>query len=259
MLDFLPDITVLFTARLNCYERVDYFRRTLLAIKKYLKYDGQIRYLLSVEYFPSQHDWFKEIVKLCSRYNVRMIMRPQGDLGLGAHMDFCIPCIGTELFFYVQDDWELLRPLDLTLAARRLLTDDKVGVIRYHLTSVRSNPLEDQWVTVSKSSKWCMTYNPALWPIRTYEILKPLHRSRYWRASEVCMSSRFRRTDLQSLGEVSAAKSRDYWFRHIGKQTAFRHTQIERPEPKPTSVPIPKSKPSVGRLHDRQGRARKRR
>jgi hypothetical protein len=73
---------------------------------------------------------------------------------------------------YVQDDWELIRPLDIGPAADLLLAHDDLGGVRFWASTGYVGEFEGHLV-IDPAAAWSYGDNPALWHTRFAERVGP--------------------------------------------------------------------------------------
>lgn len=128
-------IDVLLVTWPNHAKRIAYFRRTLAALTSRLTASRHtLRYLCSAE---SQRDpqstWHgDELEALCREHDIALTWRPAGaQASLGAGMNAALRLATAPTLFLVQDDYELLEPLDLSPGAELLVARPAIDLIRY--------------------------------------------------------------------------------------------------------------------------------
>ena len=136
-------------------------------------------------------------------------------------MDFCLPLLSSDIWFYLQEDWELRRPLNLDPGIETLENHHKLGMVRYWAETRWWNYHGEDWGWADRTAPYCIAYNPAIWHRRMFESLKPLDCSKYRRASEIRMSSKFKHTLFQAVAPREVIADSSYYFRHIGHETSF--------------------------------------
>lgn len=164
-----PAIDVALVAWPNHPRRMAYFRRTLAALKKNLSASRHaLRWVCSSE---SQHDpartWHgEELEAMCREHGIGLHWRI-GKAALGANMNAALRLCAAPLIFLVQDDYELLEPLDLSPGADFLLRHGEVDLVRYSYfldphSGTRFEGSLDGWRRVDIDGPWPYGDDPHL-------------------------------------------------------------------------------------------------
>jgi len=109
------------------YDRPDEIRRVIVALEKYLKYEGRIIWYLADDGSPGkyvldiQHDFPK--------LNFRVSITKR--LGWGANVNKCMQMIGEKHIFLCEDDYVALYPLDINKGVALLDSKANIGLVRY--------------------------------------------------------------------------------------------------------------------------------
>jgi len=117
----------------NHPERLRYFCRTLAALRNHLTASRHaLHFLVSSE---SEHDpdnvWCgDDLEEICQETNIPLFWH-DGPASLGAGMNAALQACTAPTIFLVQDDYELLYPLDLSPGAEMLSWRPDVDLIRY--------------------------------------------------------------------------------------------------------------------------------
>lgn len=117
----------------NHPRRIEYFRRTVDALRAKLTAGRHaLRWLCSSETFRDcASTWHgDELTEICRESGIELHWRP-GAPSLGANMNAAGRLATAPVHFLVQDDYELLYPLDLSPGADVLASDRGVDLIRY--------------------------------------------------------------------------------------------------------------------------------
>ena len=228
VVDTRQPIDIITTVCLTCDKRVDYLQRTLWAMRKYLSVSRPVRYTISLEWDPTNSHRLARVQKIVKDHEATLIMRPENSKArLGAHLDFCLPQLKSDLWFYLQDDWELVRPINLDQGIEMIETHPQIGMVRYWAATRWWNYHGEKWGWADRGAPYCIAYNPAIWHRRLFESLKYLDCPRYRRASERDMASRFKHTPFQAIAPSEVVTAASYYFRHIGHETAFATRRTE--------------------------------
>lgn len=122
----LPNISVALTT-LN---RLQLLERTLRLLQQNLKYSGQVQYVIGND---GEVDPLLDMVnRLPFATNIKVI----GDgtrHGLGGNANRTLETCGTEIVLQIQDDYHLVKELNLDSHVQTLLDDDTAGWIRLRL------------------------------------------------------------------------------------------------------------------------------
>jgi len=117
----------------NHPKRLEYLRQVLESLQKYLTASQHsLRYYCSSETEPDpKYTWHgDEVAAVCKEYGVALSWRdPPADLG--GNMNAALRLCSSELILLVQDDYKLIKPLDLSIGARFLETTPDVDIVRY--------------------------------------------------------------------------------------------------------------------------------
>ncbi len=126
-------IDVLLVTWPNHARRIEYFRRTVAALRKHLSASRHaLRWLCSAE---SERDpaatWHgDELAMLCREWEIELRWRDE-PASLGGAMNAAARLATAPIYFLVQDDWELLAPLDLSPGAELMLAHPELDILRY--------------------------------------------------------------------------------------------------------------------------------
>ncbi len=213
----------------NHPKRIDYFRRTADALRVRLIASRHVlRYRCSAE---SERDprstWHgDELAAYCSAFDIDLCWRPQGSpASLGANMNAACALAQSESFFLVQDDYELLEPLDLSPGADFLSAHPIVDLLRYsyyqhpeHGTQFRGEL--DGWRLVDLDGFWPYGDDPQLRrPSFIQRWGKYLEGDRHG-ASESDMLLRLVHRRLPGGGRATIAAADRSYFGHFGEVAA---------------------------------------
>lgn len=112
--------------------RVEYLDCTLAALRRHLTFEaGQLNWLCSSETAQLDAAADKRQREVCEKHEVPLIYRPGQRIGLGGHLNWLIARTKCPFVFYVQDDWELMRDLDLSSGVRLMQSTTNLRYIRY--------------------------------------------------------------------------------------------------------------------------------
>lgn len=125
----LPPVTI----GLITYKRPYELIRTLDGLRAHLTYRGELRWLVSDDNTPSSPDRAKRN-KILKSYGVDLIITERNS-GWGANANFLMQHIDTDYTFFIEDDYVLTRPLDLSLGVALLEEKKHLGMLRYRGTA----------------------------------------------------------------------------------------------------------------------------
>ena len=117
----------------NHQKRLEYFSRSLAALRTHLTASRHtLRWLCSSESERDPaSDWHgDELTRICDDERIPLTFR-EGKASLGAAMNSAMKVSSAPLSLVVQDDFELLAPLDLSDGADFMLEHDDVDLLRY--------------------------------------------------------------------------------------------------------------------------------
>ncbi len=124
------------TVILQTWERTDNAIATIAAAKRYLHYGGPLRWYVADDGSRAEH-WFKVMNALDEGTEFHSVRR-----GYGANSNAAWDAAKSDLTLWLEDDWELRAPLDLTPHAYALMDDDRLGMIRLgYIDPARLEPL----------------------------------------------------------------------------------------------------------------------
>lgn len=117
----------------NHPKRLEYLRHTWATLQKNLRAsDHTLRFLCSSESERDQtRPWLGEELKNFCRANCIPLTWHDGPASLGAGMNAALRVTTANLIFLVQDDYELVAPLDLSPGATLLTEHHDVDLVRY--------------------------------------------------------------------------------------------------------------------------------
>ena len=88
---------------------------------------------------------------------------------LPGHLNDIVRSLPSPLWFYVQDDWELIRPLDIGPAADLLLAHDDLGGVRFWAATGYVGEFEGHLV-IDPAAAWSYGDNPGPWHTRFADV-----------------------------------------------------------------------------------------
>jgi hypothetical protein len=203
--------------------RVDYLRRTLESLKKNLTAgDREIKILVSSE-SERRGQWSGwQMSAMCDELEAPLTWH-SGKANLGAHLNSLFNLIPDDIWFYCQDDYELVRPLNLGPGIELLESDPSVAMIRYY-TIYATFRGTGQWREVDQTDRfgnWSYGDNPFLAHSRWLRVCGRYVEGGDCGVHETTMISQIRDSGLRIL--VPAGMDRpnempeaNYYFHHIG-------------------------------------------
>ncbi len=122
----LPKFSIILTT----YQRTDVALQTIAAIKKYLEYDLEPIWLVSDDGSPPEHT---QAIREAIGPDATLDMFNANRRGVGVGMNWGLRRsweLGAEYHMILEDDWELLAPLDLATYVNLLRDEEAFGMIR---------------------------------------------------------------------------------------------------------------------------------
>lgn len=112
------------TIILQTWQRTEYARRTIGAARHHLHYDGPLRWYVADDGSSVEHWWavMNDAPQGTEFHSVRR--------GYGGNANAAWGAVGSALTFWLEDDFVLTEPLDLTPHAYALMDCDQLGMIR---------------------------------------------------------------------------------------------------------------------------------
>lgn len=108
---------------LQTYKRTDYALRTIAAARELLRYDGELSWYVADDGSPLEH--VLAVMDAVDGLNGHSERR-----GYGGNANAAWDMADSALTFWLEDDFVLSRPLDLTPHAYALMDDDRLGMVR---------------------------------------------------------------------------------------------------------------------------------
>lgn len=215
----MKTIDILITAWPNHPRRFECLVGTLDALEKNLVADGfEVALKIYTESARDpKHPWMGgELEKLSADSGIELHWS-EGPPSLPAQLNRLHRESRADLRFYLQDDWELRRPLNLASAAEALLADPLAAGVRFwaktnYLPAVSDSP----WLVVDLAAPWSYGDNPALWHRRFFDTYGPFSVEGDFGAHEHVMAATVRGGPLKILAAPELAEAADYYFRHTG-------------------------------------------
>lgn len=113
------------------YNRPEEIRRTVLALKENLTYDGTIVWYVADDCSPGDYalqvrGWMQDLLM----QHVRLV-QPSQNSGWGANVNYTLRASKEPIVFQIEDDYVLRKPIDLTPYVAMLLQSNDIGLIRF--------------------------------------------------------------------------------------------------------------------------------
>ena len=118
-----PDLGILIIT----YNRPGEIRRVIVALNKYLQYDGKFVWYLADDGSPGRY--ILDIQRDFPKLNFRISITKR--LGWGANVNKCMQMIGEKYLFLCEDDYVALYPLDINKGIALLDSKARIGLVRY--------------------------------------------------------------------------------------------------------------------------------
>lgn len=127
------------TIILQTYKRTEYALRTIAAARQHLRYQGDLRWYVADDGSPAEHwDAILDALdqKVAGTHSYRQ--------GYGANANAAWLAADSALTFWLEDDFMLTQPLDLTPHAYTLMDSPAVGMVRLgYIDGERLQPAQD--------------------------------------------------------------------------------------------------------------------
>ena len=205
----------------NVPERVQYLKDTLSCLRERLKALPDEIVVCSES--DSTHGWAPEgLEAICAEHRTRLVFRPQdAPANLGAMLNFAYAQCRNEIVLYVQDDWRLVRPLDLSPGAEILDREVQLAMVRYYVAFTTFVGEENGWSLINNSGEYPVADNPALVHKRFLRLTGGYRENGDPGHHEIAMINDFRRSGLKAVAPKEVAENRHHFFIHIGDVSAF--------------------------------------
>jgi hypothetical protein len=112
------------TIILQTWQRTDYALRTIVAARQYLHYDGPLRWFVADDGSTPAH-WFAVMDAMPRGTEFHSVRR-----GYGGNANAAWDAAPSDLTFWLEDDFELTQPIDLTPHAYALMDAPELGMVR---------------------------------------------------------------------------------------------------------------------------------
>lgn len=125
MLDY-PPVSI----QICTYNRPREIRQTLTALSRYLCYEGNLQVVICDDHSPGEYR-----KQLKQDYPLAQIVDTGKQGGWGVNVNRGLGQIETEYIFFLEDDYVLTEPLDLTIGVMLLMRNEHIGMVRYRGTA----------------------------------------------------------------------------------------------------------------------------
>ena len=175
----------------NHPRRVSYCEQTIHALQRNLSATGhELRWLLSAESRPAPDaPWSGPLLEERAKRLGLDVHWRDAEPSLPGHLNDVVRALPSPLWLYVQDDWELIRPLDIGPAADLLLAHDDLGGVRFWAATGYVDEFEGHLV-IDPAAAWSYGDNPALWHTRFAESVGQFDEGGFFGYHEEATSSR---------------------------------------------------------------------
>lgn len=113
------------TVILQTYRRTEYALRTIAAARELLRYDGDLRWYVADDGSPVEH-----VAAVMGAFDGTLTRLHSGRQGYGANANTAWRAAETALTFFLEDDFMLTEPLDLSPHAYALMDAPELGMVR---------------------------------------------------------------------------------------------------------------------------------
>lgn len=113
------------TIILQTFKRTDYALRTIAAARELLHYQGELRWYVADDGSSMGH-----VTEVLNAFDAPVYELHSARRGYGANANVAWNAAQSDLTFWLEDDWELRTPLDLTPHAYALMDSERMGMVR---------------------------------------------------------------------------------------------------------------------------------
>ena len=226
--------------------RPDYLKTTTEALQNHLKYDGGFRWLIHED--SLNEEWSKQCTAYINEvgiYNVSKVN--QTPIGQGPSLTWLLEQTNTPYILNIEDDYELIKPLDLNPLVALMDKHPEINQIAFHKRRISwkrgsyfiKKQVVRDGIPLVTDPHWAFT--PALW---RSSYIKPLWKSFdkniHWRMNDILKGDLVRGPEwvmentgtyflgygLCCLKEFGGDKTREeymqlnngYYMKHLGRQ-----------------------------------------
>jgi hypothetical protein len=214
----------------NHPKRIKYFARTMRALREKLTATRHVlRYRCSAESESDpQSTWHgDDLEALCRDWDITLAWRPP-PASLGGNMNAACKLAESEVFLLVQDDFQLLDPLDLSSGAEFMARHPTVDLLRYSYYQHPQHGTQfagelEGWRLVDVDGYWPYGDDP--------QMRRPLFQHRWGLYLEDCQHGASEGDMLHRLvaGRATIAAADRSYFGHFGEVSAVPIAQEHRP------------------------------
>ena len=224
-------IDLVITTWINHPARLEFLARTLEALKGNLTAgNDEFNTIVSCESEGMTDEEWGALSAVCGTFPVSRIIRHPEPANLGAHLNFAFALCKNVVRMYVQDDWVLRRPLDISEGVKLLQRNRHVAMVRYYTVHAKFSAADvDGWPEIDLRGFGPYGDNPLLAHRRWLKKTGWFKEGGDPGFHEVQMGSQLRNSGLKAVAPIEVAdharsgatRIGDYYFRHIGNISAF--------------------------------------
>ena len=226
--------------------RPDFLKTTTEALQKHLKYSGGFRWLIHEDCLNP--DWSKRCMDYIKKSSVYTAShQDKNPIGQGQSLTWLVNQTKSKYFMNCEDDWELIKPLDLDPLVELMDKDNDINQIAFHkrriswkrgTTFTKIQVIRND-VPLVTNPHWAFT--PALWRASyIVPLWQNFDKNIHWRMNEVLKGNEYRGAEwvmentgtyflgygLCCLKEFGGDKTREeylelnngYYMKHLGRQ-----------------------------------------
>jgi len=145
--------------------RPDLLQASLEPFKKFVKYSGRLRVLFHEDVLNKEAS--KECIRI-AKENFDEVFMHNPPINQGPSIDFLLRRTATDYVFNIEDDWEVIKEIDLDLMVKIMEENSDVNQIAFHKREIASErhgwkkkEVEKSGVCLTTNPHWAFT--PALW------------------------------------------------------------------------------------------------
>lgn len=233
--DTSSDLTVVVTSWPSHPRRISYFCQTVDAFAGELARSGlKANWIVSAETERPADSRFcgDELQAACDSRGLPLFWRT-AKADLAANLNESIARVQTDLWFYLQDDWLLIRKLPLRQSCELLRKDPGVGGVRFWANTEHWLTW-GRWSVLRKHAPWYYGDNPALWSLRFNRAIGPFEPGGAFGHHESAANHAASSSGLHLVAPLPVRKSASWYFSHLGEVTSvpcdprWDHAEIRR-------------------------------
>lgn len=219
--DTNSNLTVVVTSWPSHPKRVRYFCQTVDAFQAELARSGlNAQWVVSAETEPPADSRFcgDELQAACDSRKLPLFWRT-AKADLAANLNESISRVKTDLWFYLQDDWLLVRKLPLLEACQLLQSDPGFGGVRFWANTEHWFTW-GRWSVLRKHAAWYYGDNPALWSLRFNRAIGPFESGGEFGHHETTANRAASSIGLHLASPLPVRKNASWYFSHLGEVTS---------------------------------------